>query len=662
MSKSSKLKNNTVSLYPERNIPHESWLDRTGVVLAGHVIRKFYNRSSRFAMIVPLAAKHKDRLEGFNDEQITEYRNDVRMKLLRRGIGDVEAVAESFALIREVSRRILGMAHYDVQLIGGFIMLNGLIAEMQTGEGKTLTATLPTATAALAGMPVHVITVNDYLAERDAETMQPVYEALGLTVSTVVEGMSLDDRQRAYACDITYCTNKELAFDYLKDRLVMKGHTSDAKLKLERLYGSHTRVHHLLLRGLHFALIDEADSVLIDEAKTPLIISETKEDDEEQKIYQQALSIIEEFSDDDYALQRKDRQIRLSDRGKEKAKELAEPYGGIWMGKKRREELIKQALSAVHLFEKDKHYLIRDDKVQIIDEYTGRIMADRSWERGLHQLIETKEGVETTGRRDTLARVSYQRFFRKYLMVSGMTGTAREVENELWAIYRLHVVPVPTNRPPQRINMPTRIFTRVDDKYLAIMKSVKELSKKGRPVLIGARTVEASEALSKVLHENGVQHQVLNARQDEQEADIVSTAGEYGKVTVATNMAGRGTDIKLVQEVSDLGGLHVIVTELHEAKRIDRQLIGRCGRQGDKGSYEKILSFEDELAKMFIPAFLRQMATKWLASDKESLRKLADRILHSCQRRAERQHTRTRYDLLKSDQALDKKLAFTGKG
>lgn len=662
MFKSSKLRNNTVSLYPEREIPHESWLDRAGVVLAGHVIRRFRNRSSRFAAIVGLTARHRDKLEAFNVDQIAEYRDQVRMNLLRRGIADVEAVAESFALIREVSRRQLGMAHYDVQLIGGFIMLNGLIAEMQTGEGKTLTATLPAATVALAGMPVHVITVNDYLVERDAEIMQPVYEALGLTVSTVIEGMSIEDRQQAYACDVTYCTNKELAFDFLKDRLVMKGHTSDAKLKLERLYGSHSRVNRLILRGLHFALIDEADSVLIDEAKTPLIISESREDDEEQKIYQQALSIVAQFTDGDFSLQQKNRQIEVSESGKEKAKQMAEPYGGVWMGTKRREELIKQALSAVHLFEKNKHYLVRDDKIQIIDEYTGRIMADRSWERGLHQLIETKEGVETTGRRDTLARVSYQRFFRKYMMVSGMTGTAKEVENELWAIYRLHVVPVPTNRPPQRINMPTRIFSRIDDKYQAILKSVQGLSKDGRPILIGARTVEASEALSKVLHENGVEHQVLNARQDEKEADIVSTAGEYGKVTVATNMAGRGTDIKLGQEVSDLGGLHVIVTELHEAKRIDRQLIGRCGRQGDKGSYEKILSFEDELATMFIPAFLRRMAIKWLASDKEILRKLADRILHSCQRRAERQHARTRYDLLKSDQALDKKLAFTGKG
>ncbi|HEX19648.1 MAG TPA: prepilin peptidase [Acidiferrobacteraceae bacterium] len=650
------------SLYPEKQIPHENWLDRMGVVAAGYVLRTVHNRISRFSQITDLSTQHKQKLKDASDEELRNFRNTVRLELLRTGIGDLNTVAKSFALIREVSQRELGMFHYDVQLIGGYILLNGLIAEMETGEGKTLTATLPAATVALAGIPVHVITVNDYLAERDATTMRPVYERLGLTVGIIKEGMGIPERQQAYACDITYCTNKEVAFDYLKDRLVMKGNTSDAKLRLERLYGRSTKVHRLIMRGLHFALVDEADSVMIDEARTPLVISGTTDSAEEQEIYRQALAIANALSDGDFVLQKRERSIELTEQGKATVREHANQYDGLWKSKRRSEELVQQALSAIHLFQKDTHYLVRDDKIEIVDEYTGRVMADRSWERGLHQLIETKEEVEISGRRETLARISYQRFFRKYMMLSGMTGTAKEVEKELWAIYRLHVVQVPTNRPAQRQSNETRIFHSIDEKYDAILESVQAMHTSERPVLIGAKTVETSEALSRLLTKNNIDHQVLSARQDANEAEIIELAGEQSKVTVATNMAGRGTDIKLKGETTKLGGLHVIVTELHEARRIDRQLIGRCGRQGDKGSYEKVLSFEDDLAKNFIPSGLHKLAVKFLHSDKKRLRKFAGWILHLSQYRAEYQHARTRYDLFKHDEEQEKKLAFTGKG
>jgi preprotein translocase subunit SecA len=493
--------------------------------------------------------------------------------------------------------------------MGGWVLLHGMVAEMETGEGKTLTATLPACTAALAGLPVHVVTVNDYLAARDAETMGPLYRLLGLSVGTVVSQMDTAARRGAYACDVTYCTNKQLVFDYLWDRISLEGSSSRMKLRIERLAGGPQRSEKLIQRGLHFAIVDEADSVLVDEARTPLIISERGGDTVEQEIYVTAVELARALERNvDFEIDDRDRQVDLLEAGRARLAELGEPQGGIWRGQLRREALACQALSALHCFHLDQHYLVQGEKIEIIDEYTGRVMPDRSWEHGLHQMIEVKEGVPVTGRQQPRARISYQRFFRRYLHLAGMTGTAREVAGELSSVYRLPVVGIPTNRPVRRRSAGERVLRSADEKWEAVAARVAALYDAGRPVLVGTRSVEASERLSALLTEAVLPHRVLNARQDQEEALIIREAGEPGRITVATNMAGRGTDICLAAGVAERGGLHVIATERHEARRIDRQLFGRCGRQGDPGSYESFVSLEDALFDAHADALARRIA------------------------------------------------------
>jgi preprotein translocase subunit SecA len=570
-------------------------------------------------------------------------------------------VAQSFALVREVAGRTLGMRHFDVQLKGGWILLNGMVAEMETGEGKTLTATLAASTAALAGLPVHVITVNDYLTARDAELMGPVYRMLGLSVGVVVNGKEPAARRAAYACDITYCTNKELTFDYLRDRTAVGTQVNRIQLSIERLGGTQSRASRLVLRGLFFAIVDEADSVLCDEARTPLILSARADQAPERSMYETALTVAARLkSPSDFAVEGGERHVALTPEAKQKLAAWADALPGVFRGTRRREELITQALVATHVFSRDTHYLVRDEKVQIIDEYTGRILPDRSWEQGLHQMVEAKEGCPLTGQQTSIARMTYQRFFRRYLRLSGMTGTAQEIAPELWSVYRLPVVRVPTNRPVQRRDLGEQVCATPAEKWRATVARVREVTAAGRPVLVGTRSVGASDELSRLLTEAGLEHQLLNARQDKQEADIVAQAGQQGRVTVATNMAGRGTDIRLGRGVEALGGLHVIATELHESRRIDRQLFGRCARQGDAGSFEAILSVEDDLSRVYLLPPLRALARRLAAGGGSPA--LLRRLVRIAQARAERSHAAIRRDLLKIDEQVGDLLAFSGKG
>jgi preprotein translocase subunit SecA len=413
---------------------------------------------------------------------------------------------------------------------------------------------------------------------------------------------------------------------------------------------------------LCFAIVDEADSVLIDEARTPLIISNKGDTAQEESTYREAIDIARRLqSPRHFTIRQRDKHVELTDFGKAEAARLAKPLGSVWTGTKRREELIKQAVSALHLYDVDKHYLLKDGKVQIIDEYTGRVMADRSWERGLHQMIETKEGYAVTGRQETLARISYQKFFRRYLRLAGMTGTAREVTGELWSVYRLRVVRVPTNRPLRRATLPDEVYATTDAKWRAIVQRIRELHREGRPVLIGTRSVAASEHLSHLLTASMLSHQVLNARQDGEEASIISHAGQRGRITVATNMAGRGTDIKLASGVADLGGLFVLATERHEARRIDRQLFGRAGRQGDPGSYQCIVSLDDELVRDLCGDLVDRLVTKRCAQGSPLPRWLGIPIVRIAQQVAEGHHSRIRRDLLKLDDNMGDMLAFTGR-
>jgi len=650
--------------YAERDDPLLSWLDEMGTRAAGVVTRPLRRSPRRNTHVVERCGERAAAMEQLGERAFEELAVELRGALRRDGFRD-EHVARSFALVREAARRTIGQRPYDVQLLGGAVLLRGMVAEMETGEGKTLTATLPACTAALAGLPVHIVTVNDYLVGRDAENMGPIFRALGLSVGEIQHDMDPDTRRQMYGCDVTYCSNKELAFDYLKDRILLGRLRSHAHLQIERLRDGRSRADRLLLRGLCYAIVDEADSVLIDEARTPLIISGEGGEQHglEHEVYRTAIHLAQQLSEvRDFQIDRRERRIRLTPLGEARLRELTRPLGGIWSGPHRAEDFITQALTGLWIFVRDQHYLVEGGKVQIIDEYTGRIMADRSWERGLHQMIEVKEGCDTTQQVEPLARISYQRFFRRYLRLAGMTGTAREVAGELWSVYRLPVARIPTNRPLRRSDLGDRVFATAEEKWDAVVARIRELHAQGRPVLVGTRLVAASEHLSELLTEAGLEHQVLNARQDQAEAEIVARAGEAGRITVATNMAGRGTDIVLAPEARAARGLHVIATERHEARRIDRQLLGRAGRQGDPGSYEVITSLEDDLVRAHGRGFwLRQETNGPLAraAPESALRHL---VVRQAQRRAERMHSASRREMLKVDGKIENMLAFSGKG
>ena len=644
--------------YAERADEDEGRVDRflleRGAQLSGWLLRQ----RRRHHRIVDAVEALGPALANLSESDL-RARADALRAQLSRGASGFAQIADAFALIREAATRTLGMRHFPVQLIGGWTILNGRVAEMNTGEGKTLTATLPAATAALCGLPVHVVTVNDYLAQRDADSMRPVYALLGLSVGVVQHGQTPPERSAAYQADIAYCTNKELAFDYLRDRIVLGGHVGRGRLELERLFGSGDRIARLLLRGLYFAIVDEVDSVLIDEARTPLIISAGDDAADEAGPHAAALEIARALTvQSDFALDQAARQVRLTERGRERLALLGRELPGAWRSQRGREELATQALSALHMFERDKHYIVADGRVQIVDEFTGRVMADRRWERGLQQLIELKEGCEPSGRRVTQARVTYQRFFRRYLLLGGMSGTAAEVAPELWSVYRLKVTRVPTNRPVRRADRGSRMLRDAAARWAAVVAAVAREHQAGRPVLIGTRSVAASEQLSARLTDAAIDHRVLNARFDSEEAAIVAEAGMPGAVTVATNMAGRGTDILLGPGVAAAGGLHVILTEYHESARIDRPLFGRCARQGDLGSCEAIVALDDDLFAQHAP---RLCATLRVSSEQAEIAAAPAALLRRvAQSAAERAGVRVRRATFDADRQLDQTLGFAG--
>lgn len=648
----------TLGQYPEREHTVRNAFDATLHSALGTVRRWSLDpakQGERFVAKVNAAAPG---LQHLSARRFQECVLGIRRRLATAGL-DEQGAVESFALVREAASRTLGQRHYDTQILGGWVLLNGMLAEMETGEGKTLTATLTACTAALAGIPVHAITANDYLARRDAELMAPVYKLLGLTVDAVTDQVrDPAARQAAYACDITYCTPKQITFDYLRDRVAMGPRRGRLELQLRGLAGQGNGAAPLLLRGLCFAIVDEADSVLIDDAKTPLILSRELDSPVAETSYVEALDIAGQLEEGrHYCLQSQYHDAELTGTGRshllEQAARLPEP----WSRQREAEYLVKQALRALHCYRKDRDYLVRDGKVQIIDTNTGRVMPDHSWEQGLHQMIEASEGCDISGERQTLARISYQRFFRRYRHLSGMTGTAREVAGELWSVYGLEVVKVPTFRPVCRTAGSDCIYATAEQKWQAIAARVQEIRGTGRPVLVGTSSVEDSEHLSRLLNAAAIAHTVLNARQDRQEAGIIAAAGQAGAITVATNMAGRGTDIRLEQGVADKGGLHVIAADRNEARRIDRQLFGRCARQGDPGSFEAMLSLQDALLKKYFPQTLTKL-TRILSRLGRVMPGLL--MVRIAQRLAERQHAKLRRDLLRVDEKLKETMAFSG--
>ncbi len=651
--------------YPVKKQTKQNWIET--ILLRLNKLRKDIvkpHRKSHKSMLDRVHANHKI-IETMSDAELDKWIVDVKRRLHSKGLRD-ELVSRTFATIKEVAKRELDMSHYDCQLIGGWVMMQGKIAEMQTGEGKTLTATLPAGCAAMASMPVHVVTVNDYLVQRDAELMRPVYERLGLSVGYVIDAMSELERQQAYQCDITYCTSKQLVFDYLRDRMILKQFNTELDIKLSSLYSSSPIQDKLLLRGLSFAVVDEVDSVLIDEARTPLILSRKSESSQQEELHREAVWLAKQLDNDIYYLADiKSKQVNLTEQGESLLTELTVNMSGIWRGERKRKVLIQQALSALHCYKKDINYIVDEEKIVIIDENTGRSMPDRSWEAGLHQMIEEKEGCEQTGQNETIARISYQRFFSRYLKLSGMTGTAMEVAGELWRTYDLAVISVPPHKPSLRRCDKINIYYTYEEKWQAVVEEAVSQQALNRPVLIGTRTVKSSEYISELLTLKKIQHQVLNAKHNKSEAKIISKAGQAGRITVATNMAGRGTDIKLDDTAGDAGGLHVICCEKNDSSRVDRQLIGRCARQGDPGSYTVICSVEDEsVIKYFskITLMLLQYQNQRQLPIGKTVRPywLASMLINISQRIIEYNHYQIRKSMLKIDEQRESMLAFTG--
>jgi preprotein translocase subunit SecA len=556
---------------------------------------------------------------------------------------------EAYALAREAARRALNMRPFDVQILGAIAMHRGCIAEMQTGEGKTLTAILPLYLASLAGKGAHLATANDYLASRDADRMRPAFELLGRSVGVLQTAMPRSQRREAYHCDVTYGAAREFGFDFLRDRLLScqdGDHPADFLGEMLGLVGE-TRQMPLVQRELHFMLVDEADSILIDEARTPLIVSSMPGDSVEvaEALYRWAARAARHFreqTDFEYDAEKHAVTLNLNGRRKVRDWDRPQPLAAIPMFDLY--EHVERAIRVRREFLRDRHYVIRDEEVVIVDEFTGRLAEGRRWREGIHQAVEAKEGLSISLNTGEAARVTVQDFFQKYRRLAGMTGTARNSARELKRIYRLQVQVIPTNRPECRTRLPDRMFESAEEKWAAITEEVVSMHGQGRPVLVGTRSIEQSEQFSERLAARSIDHFVLNAHRHAEEAKIVAGAGQFGRVTVATNMAGRGTDIQLGADVAELGGLHVICSELHESARIDRQLIGRCARQGDPGSYRQFMSLEDDILHL---GFGHMKAARWRHPGRfrRSLTRLAA-LLHQAQARVERRHFRQRRLLL----------------
>jgi preprotein translocase subunit SecA len=541
---------------------------------------------------------------------------------------------EVFALTREASRRVLGMRHFDVQLMGGMILHQGKIAEMKTGEGKTLVATLPVVLNALSGKGVHVVTVNDYLARRDAAWMGQLYTFLGLSVGVIVHGLSDAERQEAYGADVTYGTNNEFGFDYLRDNM--------------KFYK-----HQLVQRPLNFAIVDEVDSILIDEARTPLIISGAGE--KSTSLYGRVNAIIPKLTrDEHFTIDEKARTVVLTDEGVVHCEGILNVTNLFDPANITLQHHILQALRAHYLFTLDDHYIVKDGQVVIVDEFTGRLMPGRRFSDGLHQALEAKEGVKVEAENQTLASITFQNFFRMYKKLAGMTGTADTEAVEFQQIYGLEVVVAPPNKPMVRKDFPDVILKTQKEKFEAIVEEIRELHAKGQPVLVGTTSIEKSEYISELLKKKRVPHEVLNAKQHEKEAEIVAMAGQKGHVTIATNMAGRGTDIVLGDGVRELGGLHILGSERHESRRIDNQLRGRAGRQGDPGSSRFYLALDDTLMRLFGSERIAGIMEKLGLEDGQTIENpLISRSIENAQKRVEGHNFEIRKQLIDYDNVMN---------
>jgi preprotein translocase subunit SecA len=600
------------------------------------ILNKVFDQNKREIKRLTKMAEQIDALasdtEKLSDEQLRAKTEEFKARY-QKGESVDDMLIEAFAVVREAAKRVLGLYPYPVQLMGGVSLHEGNISEMKTGEGKTLTATMPVYLNALTGKGVHVVTVNEYLASRDATEMGQLYEFLGLTVGLNLNGLSKEEKQAAYAADITYSTNNELGFDYLRDNMVLY---KEQKVQ----------------RPLHYAVIDEVDSILIDEARTPLIISGSAQ--KSTQLYIQANAFVSRLKkDEDYTYDEKTKGVQLTEEGMTKAEKAFGIENLFDISHVALNHHITQALKAHSSMHLDVDYVVQEGEIVIVDQFTGRLMKGRRYSDGLHQAIEAKEGLEIQNESMTLATITFQNYFRMYEKLAGMTGTAKTEEEEFRNIYNMNVVVIPTNRPIARDDRPDLIYATMDGKFRAVVEDIAERYKNGQPVLVGTVAIETSEIISKYLSKKGVPHNVLNAKNHGREAEIIADAGKQGAITIATNMAGRGTDIKLGEGVKERGGLAVIGTERHESRRIDNQLRGRSGRQGDPGVTQFYLSMEDELMRRFGSDNMKSMMERLGMDDTQPIQsKMVSRAVESAQKRVEGNNFDARKQLLSYDDVL----------
>ncbi len=587
----------------------------------------------RIMPIVKKVNSLEETIEKLSDEELRQKTEEFKGRL-KKGETLDDILPEAFAVVREASKRVLGLRHYDVQIIGGVVLHQGRISEMRTGEGKTLVATLPSYLNALAGKGVHIITVNDYLAKRDRDEMGRVHEFLSLTVGVIVHGQTQIEKQQMYNCDITYGTNNEFGFDYLRDNMVV--------YKEEKVQ-----------RELNYVIVDEVDSILIDEARTPLIIS--GQGDKSTDFYRIADFFVKGLSEEDYLIDEKRNSVILTDEGIAKAEKYFHLENYADPENMDIQHHLVQALKANHIMKNEKDYIVKDGEVVIVDDFTGRLMEGRRYSDGLHQAIEAKEGVKVEKESKTLATITFQNYFRMYTKLAGMTGTAETEEAEFREIYGLDVIVIPTHMPIARVDNPDVVYKTIKGKYKCLVDEIAETHKKGQPVLVGTVSIDKSEVISAMLKKKGIPHQVLNAKYHEREAEIVALAGQKGAVTIATNMAGRGTDIKLGEGVVELGGLKILGTERHESRRIDNQLRGRSGRQGDPGESRFYICLEDDLMRIFGSERLGGMIDKLGLQEEDAIEsKMVSGAIESAQRKVEGNNFDVRKNVVKYDDVMNK--------
>ena len=639
--------------YPEKKPFHGSFAASLKRSLQIPFSALSHASAKSYESFVSRVAAHEPKLAAMPDAGMRRRLRELRALLSMHGLADA-LMAEVLAVVKQSCARELGIRPYDTQIIAARIMLDGKLAEMATGEGKTLAASLCVATAALAGIPVHLVTSNDYLAARDSASLRPLYASLGLTVGAVTQALGVDERRRAYACDITYVAARELVFDYLRDRATGELARPELHHRVARLSG---RTPGTILRGLCMAIVDEADSILIDEALVPLTLSRNALQEGRFERHGEAMKLASKLvPGQDFILDRRRLSVELTDRGRQKVEE-ALPGLGQRCNRLHGEEIMRHALASQHLYRRDHHYLVRDGRIHIIDEITGRVAPGRVWSQGLHQMIETKEGCKPRGETATAAQITYQRFFPRYLRLGGMSGTINESRAELFSVYGLKVVKSPPGNPCRRITLPTRLYRDRQALWKAVVERVKTISPSGRPILIGTDSVADSEALSRRLQETGLAHEVLNARQDQREAAIIARAGQPGQITVSTNMAGRGTDISLGEGVAELGGMHLISCQHNASRRIDRQLLGRCARQGNPGSAETLASMDTPLISGLFPERVARLAG---AEGLSHPRWLVALILRLPQWLEESRQRAQRHEMMKQDARMERESLIHG--